>query len=311
MICIGTEDGVFRWRPASTERPECLLADVAVRQVRTSATGRSLLAATMDGLYRSRDGGDSWTNLGLPVDGVASVYETPDGRVLFAGTQPAALYRSTDAGETWSRCDAFDRLPGREQWTQLGPGAAQVRDLVGHRAAPGRVYAAVEAEGVFVTTEYGNSWCERSYGLHRDPHGLYAFDAERVLAACGSGLYRTSDGGRHWHRLDTGSDSFWQSYVREACSIDGVLYSSAQDRAEQRFDPPGSGVILTSTDGGRTVTVNDDYADADSDYVNAWANFDGRPVGGTIQGRILLGPPEWERGAEVDAEIRSLVSIPP
>lgn len=305
-LIVGTEHGVYTLDGDDSSSPTPVLADVEVRQFRRSTDDEAVYAATNSGLYRSTDRGASWIALGVPHDEVASVFEAPDGAVLLAGTQPAHLYRSRDGGATWERCEAFERIPGRESWAQLGPGGPQVRDIAGHPNAPGTVYAAVEAEGVYATLNYGDSWERRSYGLYGDPHGLHVTGRESVVAACGRGLYRTTDGGRGWHRLDTHRSSFWHSYFREVIEHEGVLYASAQDRSEQRHDPPGSGVILTSVDNGRTLSLHDDFPGADGDYVNAWTATDGRVVGGTIHGRILVGPGAWEERTRLEGEVRSL-----
>lgn len=306
MLVVGTDRAVHTLDIDDPSSPTPVLTDVEVRQLCRSADDEAVYAATNSGLYRSTDESESWTALEVPHDEVASVFETPDGAALFAGTQPAHVYRSTDDGATWSRCEAFERIPGRESWAQLGPGGPQVRDLTGHPHAPGTVYAAVESEGVYVTPDHGETWERRSRGLQADPHALHALAQDALVASCGRGLYRTRDAGRTWIRLDTDRELFWYSYYREAIEHEGVLYASAQDRSEARHDPPGGGVIVASDDDGRTLALHDDFPGADGDYVNAWTTTDGQVVGGTIHGRILVGPGPWEERTRLDGEIRSL-----
>ncbi len=73
-------------------------------------------------LYRSTDGGDTWTditrNTGLPrgVLGRIGVAVSPaDGRRVYAVIEAAdgALFRSDDGGETWRRCSVEPGLRGR------------------------------------------------------------------------------------------------------------------------------------------------------------------------------------------------------
>lgn len=60
-----------------------------------------------DGLYRSQDGGDSWTQIDndLPIPIVGALEASPTG-VLYAGssdyTTPTQVYASSDQGATWS-----------------------------------------------------------------------------------------------------------------------------------------------------------------------------------------------------------------
>lgn len=304
-LIVGTDRGVYTL-DLDDPSPTPVLADVEVRQLRQSADDEAAYAATRSGLYRSTDEGASWTALGVPHDEVVSVFETPDGAALFTGTQPAHVYRSTDDGATWERCEAFERLPGKASWAQLGPGGPQVRDLTGHPNAPGTVFAAVESEGVYATPDYGETWERRSRGLHADPHALHALAQDALVASCGRGLYRTRDAGRTWIRVDTDRELFWYSYYREAHVSDGVLYASAQDRSEARHDPPGGGVIVSSSDDGRTLALDEDFPGADGDFVNAWTTAGDGVVGGTLGGRILVGPDEWTERTRLDGEIRSL-----
>src|SRR5438132_1059904 len=69
---------------------------------------RGLVAAGDTGIFRSLDGGASWSRVGaagdLPTVWSLAVDPTDD-RTLFAGTRPAAVYRSRDGGATWKRLD--------------------------------------------------------------------------------------------------------------------------------------------------------------------------------------------------------------
>lgn len=306
-LLVGTDDGLYGFEVDAAAEPEPLVEGVEVRQVRSGPNGSTVYAATMSGLFASSDAGESWTDLGLPEDGVASVFESPDGRYLFAGTQPASLYRSGDGGESWTRSESFDALPGKDEWAQLGPGGPQVRDLTAHPRAPGKLFAGVEAVGVYVSPDYGDSWEFRSYGLHRDPHGLETLAQDTLLATCGRGVYRTSNAGRSWQRVDTHRRHFWYSYFREAVRDEtrGTVYTSGEDRAETRFEDDGRGVILESTDGGKNWEHRE-FPGCDGDYVNAWASRDGLVVGGTVSGRLLEGPDDWELAGRMDDTVRSL-----
>lgn len=304
-LLIGTDDGLYSMPLDDEPSPRAVMDDVTIRQVRPAATGDGAYAATESGLFRSDDCGEEWDDLPLPHDRVVSVFPTPDGHRLFAGTQPAHLYRSDDRGGSWTLCESFERLPGREDWEQLGPGGPQVRDLTAHPRAPGTVFAGVEAEGVYVTRDYGRSWAFRSTGLHRDPHALLPIGQDALIATCGRGVYKTETAGRRWHRVDTHRRHFWYSYFREACRADGTLFTSGQDRAAARFDADPGGVILQSTDYGETWD-HVSFPGHESDFVNAWATADGDVFGGTLDGRVIRGPGEWTTVTTLGSTVRSL-----
>ncbi|MDQ2818267.1 MAG: hypothetical protein M3T49_08710 [Candidatus Eremiobacteraeota bacterium] len=73
------------------------------------------------GLYKSTDGGDTWTHLlgrglpqrGLGKIGIAVAPSNPDRVYLAVDAQAGGLYRSDDAGTNWQRVDAEGRIWGR------------------------------------------------------------------------------------------------------------------------------------------------------------------------------------------------------
>ena len=141
------------------------------------------------GVWRSDDGGDTWTLSKLargqvdewaasdpkmaemfgwvPVDApfsgdVDAIWSLGYSHgTLYAGTKPAALYASRDRGETWDRVQALSDHPSREDWN---PGAA---GLVLHTivADPGdalKLWVGISAAGVFATEDGGASWERRN-----------------------------------------------------------------------------------------------------------------------------------------------------
>ncbi|MGB5404945.1 WD40/YVTN/BNR-like repeat-containing protein [Robiginitalea sp.] len=128
-----------------------------------------------DGVYRSKDGGATWENLGLKgTEHIARIVVHPDNSdVVWVAAQgplwnkggERGVYKTTDGGLTWNR------VLGNDEWT----GAT---DLI---MDP------------------------------RDPQVLYAatWDRHRTVAALmgggpGSGIHRSTDGGETWVKLTTG-----------------------------------------------------------------------------------------------------------
>ncbi len=128
-----------------------------------------------DGVYRSKDGGATWENLGLKgTEHIARIVVHPDNSdVVWVAAQgplwnkggERGVYKTTDGGLTWNR------VLGNDEWT----GAT---DLI---MDP------------------------------RDPQVLYAatWDRHRTVAALmgggpGSGIHKSTDGGETWEKLTTG-----------------------------------------------------------------------------------------------------------
>jgi photosystem II stability/assembly factor-like uncharacterized protein len=285
-LLVGTAEGVYRAPGDDVTASELVLDAPQAYRLRALPEFDGVFAATGDGLSRSADGGDTWTDEGVPGAPVSAVAASPDGRVLYAGTDdPADVYVRHRDEEEWTRRDGLRRFPDRDRWDNF-TGGARVRALRTDPDAPDRVVAAVEAVGVYVSGDGGETWERRSRGVHEDVHDLRDLGGGRWVASTGRGLYRTDDAGRTWLRLDTDRDRFWYSYYREALAHDGVLYASAQDRAAARHDAGAGGVLLASGDGGWTLR-RVPFPVADDDFVTAWTVHDGAVYAGTEGGRVL------------------------
>ena len=203
------------------------------------ANSRTLYAATRVGVYKSVNGGGSWSSEGPPTAAPStSLALDPLARdTIYAGTGGDGIYRSTNGGATWSAIGprlatvqvlATDPISptilyaGTDDglligdaggtWRRAGLGNVAIRALaIGRPAAadPALFYAGTST-GVLRSTDGGGSWARVGLAalavdvLHvdaTDPRTVYAggFD--------GAGLYRSSDAGRHWRRLTAGLGS--------------------------------------------------------------------------------------------------------
>jgi photosystem II stability/assembly factor-like uncharacterized protein len=307
-VLIGTRDGVFRAPTVPIGEAERVLDGGDTPRIRTFPAVEGAFAATETGLYRSTDGGVTWTDLGVPQEEVYSVVAGPDGDRLYAGTHPARLYVSTDGGATWRECDGLQALPSRGEWhTPRHRDEAHVRSLGVHAGAPDRVIAGVEVGGVHVSEDRGETWTERRDGVHDDVHHVLVLGPEEYVASCGGGLYRTRNAGRSWTEIGTGVD---HRYFREAVAVDGRLYASAAR------GPPGTwrgadgadAVLLESTGRGETLDAVP-YLGGPAAVVLAWTDREGRVLAGTNDGHILGRDARgWAEVGTVPAGVRSLAT---
>jgi photosystem II stability/assembly factor-like uncharacterized protein len=99
-----------------------------------------VLVATSIGGFRSTDGGQTWEPVAKGVERgtVREVKFDAAGTAAYA-IQHGVVYRSSDAGVTWSALD----MTGLE--------GATIVSLVVPEAEPGRIFAATQARGVFVS----------------------------------------------------------------------------------------------------------------------------------------------------------------
>jgi hypothetical protein len=304
-LLLGTDDGLYTYDTADGTTSRRWPREVEVLQLESTPDGDAVNAATADGVYRVGD--DDVRSSGLRGERVVSIHETAT-RAVYAGTRPAHVYTVVDDGDTWERVESFEAIPGKEDWTQNYMGPAQVRDIRSHANAPWKLFVAVETDGVYVSPDAGRTWEYRGRGLDNDPHGIRLLDRDSVIATCGRGLYRTDDAGALWYRLDTHQQYFWYQYFREGIAHDGVYYTSVVDRSKVRHQDVDDGLILTSTDGGRSFEDHE-LPGAGEDYVSAWATNGDHVFGGTVHGSLLRGPDEWERVGTVDSTVRSMAVL--
>jgi photosystem II stability/assembly factor-like uncharacterized protein len=210
----------------------------------------ALWLATESGLFRSGDGGESWSDAddGTGRYLVRSVaFDPRDPRRMLAAMAGGGVYRSEDGGGSWSPSSSG-----------LAAGWAD-----GLWAAPGSATVFAQVSGL-QRRDAGGSWSElgapfRDDGDEVEPDGiLFERGAPRsVWLFSGSSAWRSSDGGTGWRALERREPS-----MREMLkgSLESEQFRSlAQDSGDAKVfyagawsnDEPGK-AIFKSTDGGRT-----------------------------------------------------------
>jgi hypothetical protein len=140
--------------------------------------------------------------------------------VVYAGTEPAALFRSDDRGETFELVRPLWEHPTRSKWEPGGGGEA-VHTVVTDRRDPQAVTVAVSAAGVFRSKDGGASWAPSNQGVSAvvlpDPNPEFgqcvhkiaqdAGDLDRLYLQNHWGVYRSDDAGAKWTDIGEGLPS--------------------------------------------------------------------------------------------------------
>jgi photosystem II stability/assembly factor-like uncharacterized protein len=304
-VLCGTRQGVYRGRPGEFDDATRVLDSDRVMRIRQF--GPRVYAATRSGLYRSLDGGDSWTRLETPQSEVYSVLEAPVGEQLFAGTHPAHLYVSTDGGDSWTERAGLQRLPSRETWhTPRHRNEAHVRSL--GAVGADRLVAGIEVGGVHRSEDDGATWTERNDGVHDDIHHVLVRDTDHWVASTGNGLYRTRDAGQTWTRLD---EALGNRYFREAFAHEGRLYAAATAGSPPTWGSPSDtdAALYESDDDGDSLRPVE-YAGGPGAFVLSWAADDGNVYAGTTSGLVLRRDDDgWFGVGSVPSAVASLAAV--
>ncbi len=152
--------------------------------------------ATTGGVFRSTDGGQTWTalNNGLTSRIVFDLAAT--STALFASTTNAGVFRSTDGGQNWTAVN--NGLPSLT--------------VVGLAAVKDTVVAAVIGNTLYRTTDNGQTWTRPEGGAIPTGNGWLVDSAGGHLYASnfqGSGTLRSTDEGRTWQYVNAGFDARW------------------------------------------------------------------------------------------------------
>jgi uncharacterized repeat protein (TIGR01451 family) len=166
------------------------------------------------GVYRTEDGGTTWTSALSKGDGRAVVFDPSNGNIAYAAVQSAGVYKSFDAGKTWAPIPGTGSnvLPNNVARIALGIAPS----------APSTLYAGVQDAnsnsllGVFKTVDGGANWvklvnapdycawqCSYNQAIAVDPD-----NANVVFAGGFTTMYRSTDGGSNWTNVIQGANGF-------------------------------------------------------------------------------------------------------
>ncbi len=188
------------------------------------------MGATGGGVWKTEDGGASWRNISDGFFKTGSVgaiaVSASDPNVIYVGmgedtirgnvSRGDGVYRSTDAGRTWTHLGLDDTQQiTRVRVNPTNPDIAYV-------AALGHVWGPNEARGIFRTLDGGKSWNKVLYVDDKTGASDLCMDPDnpRILYAgfwqvgrkpwtlesggTGSGIYKSTDSGDTWKRLEGG-----------------------------------------------------------------------------------------------------------
>ncbi|HEY6974519.1 MAG TPA: hypothetical protein VI359_09455 [Nitrospiraceae bacterium] len=160
-----------------------------------------IYVATNDYIYKTRDGGRTWTNLSKGMSHSRVIAMTVDPAypaTVYAGTKGDAVYKSYDGGQRW-----VSQRAGLDDATI----SSVVNQFVFDPADNTHLFAATTM-GVFETKNGGDTWTKRMEGMKEVLMVVtLAMDPTRrfvLYAGTSGGVYKSSDAAGHWEKVNNG-----------------------------------------------------------------------------------------------------------
>ena len=266
-----TNDYGLTWKPIFDDQSTGSVGDVVVAPSNPNtiyvASGEGIQRPDLsigDGIYKSTDGGKTWTNTGIrdgqQIGGLA-IDPQNENRVFaavlghpYGPNTERGIFRTVDGGKKWERIFYIDENSGAAQ-VMLDPKNSNTiyADIWAARQGPWENGAwQGKASGLYKSTDGGNTWNKLTKGLPTveqglgrigfciapsDPNRMYA----TVDAAQLGGIYRSDDAGASWYRT----------------TPDARIWSRGSDFAEVKVHPQNPDIVFSanvvtwkSTDGG-------------------------------------------------------------
>src|SRR6184192_4351773 len=293
-----SDDGGTRYRPVFDEQPVQSVGAIVIDPNNTKnvwvGTGESWMRNSVsigDGVYKSIDGGETWTHVGLDKsERVARVAVSPkNSNTVFAAVPGALWSDSPDRG-------LYKTSDGGRTWTQIlkGPNLSTgCTDIAIDSTNPDIMFASLwdfrrkgweyrsggdgptspSASGLFRSTDSGKTWTEiapeGNKGFPKKPYGRIAIaiapsNAKRVYAfveSPESALFVSDDGGMTWDKRDKSNWMVWRPFYFAKLIVD-------PKNPDRLFKPDGA--LILSEDGGKSFAVVGGFQGTHGDAHDVW-----------------------------------------
>lgn len=232
--------GVFRslnggrtWLPPSHEGFEIVTSfDLAADPVDPS----TLYFSSSFELLKTTDGGATWVSRGNGLGGTATALKihpaNPD--ILYAIAGSNGFYKTTDGGQSWTQVITLPE--GLTRGIALHPSDQDIAYV----GVDGRIYR---------TEDGGQSW-EQTGAEPATPGGSLlelVFDPgnpSTLFAASSSGLFKSTDGGAFWFRIDEGLDGLAVAMVIDPTNHEHLVAARTLSGVYESFDGGATWALL-------------------------------------------------------------------
>ncbi len=315
---IGTTGGVYRLHDGAVESLGLASERIwAIHAWRDGGALTILAGSYGHGMYRSEDGGATWSpaNAGLTASAFRCIAPDPlNPGAILVGTEPGRIFRSEDDGRTWQELAGITRIEGYAQWfLPYSPRAGAVRNIYAPPGSTDRLFASVEVGGLLRSDDGGETWICTPVIEDDDIHFITGHPQapEMLYAALGyaalpqhrnddaprrfGGIARSRDGGATWQKLES---DYTRAVLIPPSRPDLVLAAPAPQVGR-------NGRIVVSSDGGDTWEPASTGLDTPMpDMVEVFAAAPDGAIWAVCSGGRLLSatPGEWRWRSAVHAD---------
>jgi hypothetical protein len=243
------------------------LTDTSINCLTTDGTNL-FIGTYSGGVFRSSDNGAHWiaVNSGLPVKYIFAIASI--GNTIFAGTNGGGLYTSTTKGATWNKGGIPDAISsfltmgssifcstgfdypihGGSVWRSTNKGSTWTNTSIPNGkawslASIGTAVFAGTENGIYMSTDNGDSWTEANAGLSGASAQAFAVNGKTLFAGLdGRGVFKSTDNGSNWIDANNGFDATGHTLFNNA----DVLYATGQ-----------TGISRSSNNGDTWISSDD------------------------------------------------------
>ncbi len=335
-----TENGGMSMKPVFYGENTVSLGAAAVCQtdpnlvwVGTGEASSRNSVAWGDGVYKSTDGGKTWTNMGLKETMSISkiVIDPKDPNIVYVaalgrlwGTNPErGIYKTIDGGKTWEKVLYHDEKTGCIDLA-MDPSNHDIliAALWQRQRYPYQMVSGGPGSGIYKSINAGKSWYRIDRGLPVGDVGriglsIFRKDPKRIIATVEhnkeSGVYRSMDRGESWAKISTlNPRPFYFSRPQQDPLDENRIYLGAvsfhfSEDAGKSFKAmrmnvhvDNHAIWVNPTDSNHFLIGNDGGVSQTRDRGLTWEHIDNLPIGQYYAVSYDMRRPYWVVGGLQD-----------